>query len=575
MKKIFTMLCALVLSVTLFAGCNLTTLNKSKYYKTVVVTVDGGEDYKVYNKEYTREDVLNAFYNYSYSNVSNGYMTAEAGLESAVDSMIDRDLLVNYIKANYFDTGEPDSLTLTQDDIKSIRYEAFKYMQDQIYDYEDEVREEWDRVLTYDGTETEEEEEDTSLRAEYTPYTPSFEVEYIDGKLYLKNAESETDSNVKFDVPEKFDDFRKKRIVDEDVSAEAYARYVSALQKTAKSFGKSTKEEDVINAEIERLTNTLTQNKYITKYQDWFNKTQKFDKKDVNSSSIEVLKDEIIDQVIEEYTTKYNSQKQLYDGREDAYHTAMADDATSVYYHPDYGDGCEYMYVTHILIKFNDATQTKVENLKAELKSGKISEATYNTEMDTLLSRISVTYEEDGKTKTSSAENVIAKVKNYVNNNASDDDVVKRAELFNDMIYMFNDDEGMMNRDYAYVVNLDGVNVEDQMVKEFADACRELNDTDGIGGITDVVSEYGIHIIFHAGYVTSIDPNTAGGREALVEALINQKTQLSSSKTMFNVVYNNLTFASADTRAEEMVEQAKGYVNIVIYPKKYKSLLNN
>ena len=61
-KKIFTILCALMLSVTLFAGCNLTTLNKAKYYKTVVVTVEGDENHKSYNKKYTREDLMDAFY---------------------------------------------------------------------------------------------------------------------------------------------------------------------------------------------------------------------------------------------------------------------------------------------------------------------------------------------------------------------------------------------------------------------------------------------------------------------------------------------------------------------------------
>lgn len=567
-KKIFTILCALVLSVTMFAGCNLTTLNKAKYYKTVVVTVDGGEEYKEYNKEYTREDLLNAFYNYSYSNVSNGQVTAEDGLDTAIDSMVNRDLLINFIKKNYFDTG---ILTLTDEDQNQIRYEAYEYMQKQIYTYENTVREEWDRVLTSesDGEESES-EESTSLRAEYTPYTPSLEPIMDGGNVVgFKNATLKEGSNVKFDVSENFEDFIHS--TDEEVSAEAYARYVASLQKSAKSLGKSTKESDVIKAEIDRLIKTLTENKYITIYQEWFNTNQKFD----TITSGEILKQDVVNNVLTEFRKQYESQKKLYEQSEKAYHTAMAgDDISSIYYHPNYGQGTEYMYVTHILIKFSDAKTKEVENLKSELKNGTITQEYYDRKMEELVERTPVTYEENGVTKTSNASSVYNKIVEYVNTNASDDDNVKRAELFNEMIYMFNDDEGIMNKDFAYVVNLDP-NVTDKMVAEFANACRELDSTTGEGGITKVVSEYGLHIIFHAGHVTSVDESVLNNDQMLLNELVSHKTQLSSNKTLFDVIYDNLSFASVDTRSNDIVEQAKGYVKVTIYTKKAKSIITD
>lgn len=566
-KKIFTILCALVLSVTMFAGCNLTTLNKSKYYKTVVVTVDGGEEHKEYNKEYNREDLLNAFYNYSYSNVSSGSVSAEDGLNTAIESMVNRDLLINFIKAEYFDTG---ILTLSDEDVKNIRYEAFEYMQDQIFSYENEVREEWDRVLTGesedDSTET---DESTSLRDEYNEYSSSLEAIYDgDNVIGFKNVTAKEGSNVKFDVPEKFEDFIK--VTDEDVSAEAYARYVSSLQKSAKSLGKSTKESDVIQVEIDRLIKTLTENKYITLYQEWFNTNQQFE----TITSGEMLKDSVIDNVLTEFKKQYENQKKLYEKSESAYHTAMAgDDVSGIYYHPDYGQGTEYMYVSHILIQFSDAQKTQVSNLKSELENGVITQDYYDRKMEELIERTPVTYEENGVAKSSNAASVYQKVVNYVNSNASDDDNVRRAQLFNDMIYMFNDDPGIMNQDFAYVVNLDE-NVTDKMVKEFADACRELDKTEGEGGITKVVSEYGIHIIFHAGYVTSVDESVLNNRQTLLNSLVNHKTQLSSNKTLFDVIYDSLSIASVDTRSNDIVEQAKGYVKVTIYTKKAKSIIS-
>ena len=570
-KKIFTILCALMLSVTLFAGCNLTTLNKAKYYKTVVVTVEGDENHKSYNKKYTREDLMNAFYNYSYSNVNNGSKTAEEGLNEAKDSMIERDLLVNFIKSEYFDKG---ILTLTDEDKNNIRYEVFSYIQKQIYTHENTVREEWDRVLTHDHDDSEtSSDKEKSLRAEYSPYTASIEPIYDNQNNVtgFVNVEAKDGTNVKFTVPEKLQDFI--HITDEDVSAEAYARYVSELQKAAKSFGKSTKEADVINAEIDRLTKIITENKYISIYQDWCTNTQKF----VDVNGTQTLKADVIDSVLTEYRKQYASQKKLYasqNGGEEAYHKAMAgDDVSGVYYHPDYGNGAEYMYVSHILIKFSDAQKKVVENLKSELKNGTISQAYYDTKMEEIIDRTPVTYEENGVTKTTNAQSVYDKVTNYVNNNAGDTDYEKKAELFNEMIYMFNDDEGIMNKDFAYVVNLDA-NVTDKMVKEFADACRKLNSEKGVGGMDKVVSEHGIHIIFHAGLVTSADPEGMTSQE-LLNALVGHKTQLSSQKTLFNLVYDSLNSSSADSRTTDMVEQAKGYVTVTVYTKKYKSLLKN
>ena len=568
MKKIFTILCSLVLCCTLFAGCNLVQLNKSKFYNTVVVTVDGGDNHKTYNKEYTREDVLNAYYNYSYSNVNNGTVTAEDGLETAVESMVQRGLLVDYIKTNYFDTNV---LSFTEEDEKTVRYEAFDYMQQQIYTYEDEVREEWDRVLTHEHSDEEEGEttEEETLRAEYTPYTSKLEVIY-DGdnvKGFVSN-EVVADTTTKLTVPAEFKDFIQ--ITDEDVSSEAYARYVSSLQKVAKSQGKSTKEDDVIKAEVERLIKTLTENKYITKYQEWFTKNQQF----IQDGSTYRLKDSVMYQVLEEYQTKYESQKKLFDLSEKAYHAAMGEDASTVYYHPNYGDGAEYMYVSHVLIKFSDAQKAVVDGLKKDLENKDITQDYYDAKLEEIINRTPVTYEEDGKTKSSNAASIYEYILNYVDTYGGNDPE-ERAKCFNKMIYMFNDDEGIMNKDFAYVVNLD-TEVEDKMVAEFADASRELNSNPekGVGSISEmVVSEYGIHIIFHAGLVSSPDPSGLNTQQ-LLNALVNQHTQLSSDKTMFDLIYDNITTASADTRTENMINQAEGYVVVTKYTKKYQDLLD-
>lgn len=561
MKRFFTILCGLVLSVTLFAGCNLTSLNKAKYYQTVAVTVEGNEGYASYNKKYTREDVLNAFYNYSYSNVSQGSVTAKDGLDSAINTMIERDLLINYVKAEYFDKG---ILTFSSDDEKTARYNAFSYMQKQIYEYEDEVREEWEMNMIHDHDDEEESSEESTSRATYDAYEPTLEIVYGDnGEINFRNLATTETTTVKFDVPEKFADYI--HVTDEDVSAEAYARYVAYLQSNAKALGKSTKESDVINAEVERLTKLYTESQYITIFENYINNLVSFDENDM-------LSDTVISNVLQKYRDDYRDQKNLYEDDEDAYHEAMAgDDISGIYYHKQYAGSPEYMYVSHILIKFSDKQTKLVENYKKELENGTLTQSKYEEKLENLVNSTVVTYEENGVAKTTTAAKVYDKVVNYVDTFGANE--YERAELFNDMIYMFNDDEGIMNKDFAYVVNLDE-NVEDKMVAEFANACRDLDKNEGIGAIDQVVSEYGLHIIFHAGYVESPNPESMTDAQ-LLESLVEQKTQLSSQKSLFNLIYDSIVSSSNSTRENNIISEAKSNVKVVIYTKKCKSIIEN
>ena len=97
-KKILTTIGALILSVFMFAGCNLIEVNNAKYYKQKVVTVKvDDEKYKSYEKTYTKKDLLNAYYNYSYEYVSQGQLTVKDGVEYAISNMDNSDLLYNYI----------------------------------------------------------------------------------------------------------------------------------------------------------------------------------------------------------------------------------------------------------------------------------------------------------------------------------------------------------------------------------------------------------------------------------------------------------------------------------------------
>ena len=145
----------------------------------------------------------------------------------------------------------------------------------------------------------------------------------------------------------------------------------------------------------------------------------------------------------------------------------------------------------------------------------------------------------------------------------------ERAKLFNDMIYLYNDDEGIMNKDFAYVVNLD-TEVKDKMVKEFADTARKLNKEQEEGALSDmVITEYGVHILYHAGIVKNVVSDI---NSLTAEDLMSVKTQRSSNKTIFAKIYDTVATENYKTAASNFVSNCFEFVNIVKYENRYKDL---
>lgn len=553
-KKILMTLCAMVLSVFMLGGCNLITVNNYKYYNQTVATVnikDGyGTEYNSYKKTYTKKDLLNSYYNYAYSYVQQGQIDAKSGVEYAMNNMINTDLLYNYIKINFFENDEC-SVEFTAADANDVKLQAFDSMQNSIYEIEKEIFAEWD--IEYLNEDELSDEETESLRASYTKYDSK--VEYIEdlNKIILKEGAARVhDSRV---APNHF----VQAIRHEAVSREAYTRYVKQLQDNAKAEGASTKEADVLRAEEDRLIDAYTRSRYFEIFEDWYNKYYNFTFDGENY----VLNEDVVERVLDTFKQEYEAQEAMYKNNKSAYHSAMGgDDISKVYYH--HSD--EYVYVSHILLKFSDAQVAEIKELDKKLSKKLISQERYDELVQDIANRTVVTYEIDGQTYTSTAINVYERINGYVNRGA---DAVEKAKLFNDMIYLYNDDEGIMNKDFAYVVNLD-TTVTDKMVKPFADKAREMHNTGNIGDMSDmVITEYGVHIMFYAGNAESVvsDINSLTFAD-----LINTKTQLSSDKSLFDIIYDGISTEAYDTSSTNYLRDIKEAVSIEYFLNTYKDL---
>lgn len=572
-KKILTVLCALVLSVFLFAGCNLVEINKAKYYSQIVVSVglqDGyGDDYKSYKKDYTKKDLINAYYNYAYSYVSSGQIDAETGVNYAINQMVNYDLLYNYVKVNYFDNPNYD-IAFTDADKNEVMLNVYDSIQDEITTLEEEIFEEWN--YNYTSQDDLSDDEIESLRDEYEDYSSKLEIVNINGKDEIVLKRSEVNKIYSKRVAgDKF----VQQINDPEVSKEAYKRYINTLQENAKAEGKSTDEATVLAEEIKRLKEYYIRQEYLTLFEDWYNIRSKFT---LNAQKdLYVLNEDIKEEVVEYFTKKYQKQENDYKNNEDAYHTAMAGDSTDdIYYH--YNSGNEYIYVSHILLKFSDAQTAQIKRLQAQLDEKDITQAEYDRRVQDIANKIVVTYEIDGKTHVERASKVVQDITAYVNQvvvgNKEGDEreyaLNERAKLFNDMIYVYNDDEGIMNKDFAYVVNLD-TEVEDKMVKEFADCARALDAEEGEGAMSGaVITEYGIHILYHAGRVKSVKEDISS---LTALDLMRIHTQRSSNKTYFTNIYDTIASDDYSDSASSYIANCYDFVKIKKYANRYKDLI--
>lgn len=551
MKKLLTGIFSLILCVMMFAGCNLIERNPKKYYGQTVAQI-------VYNdnkeKSFTMEDLLQAYNNYGYQLQQNdSSMSGEDALKQTAELMVQRYLLVEQIKV---EMGE-----LTQAEKNVLKRQAYDHINSSLASLEDEIRVEWDRVVSEDAEST---EEKTSLRAEYTPYEPTVVKEYyeetVNGitklKYRLVRVGAETEEEDTSD-PGEF----KQNITDADISAEAWKRYIKNIQENNEELGRNYTDTEAFNAEVDRIYGVLEQNKYISKYQEQLTKNL-----EINTQN-----------VVESYKEKVKRDYELYANNETAYHTAMANDASAVYYHPNSGN--EYVYITHILFKFSDEQTAKIDELKKLYTSNSITKEVYEAKLKEAqdIEKTVVTYEENGVTKTTSAtlayQDILANVGKY------DKDVQfeLRAQEFNKYIYKYNDDEGIMNKDFAYVVNLD-TNVTDQMVKPFADEARRLQNEEGVGAMSEpILTDYGYHVLLNLGPVKNV-VEYENINNLTWEALYNVKTQPSSEKTLFHVEYDALN-ANADSTKVTTILSSKiadltAKVEVIKYwEKRYLTLL--
>lgn len=621
MKKVFSFIILMLLSVTfLFTGCGLVQLNTDKYLDRVVASVSKDNETVV---TITKRDLLNSYNNNAALYINTYGYTAKQTVKLLLDNLIDRELVI--LKAKEY-TGDISTNNDYIDKYNQAVEDTFDYFDSQILSYEKQLRE-------IKGLEKidEDEESSESAKTDYDPYnayekkvlyfeeTNSYELvtynketkQYDRTYTYKVVKDEATNSYVRYfyntqtnaydiKAETKFanDNVTKKELSSYDYQAnnhgnaeltkEAYEMFIKSLIKAEEGKNLSKNENEVLKREFDRVMKTYLGNAYVNTLKEIYTINTGVD----NQAILTKYKNK----VAESYATYKELDAQ--DSNSNAGYTKYAEDmnskASDVYYQP-YGE--KFVQVAHVLIKFTDEQLNELSQLEDDYKNGIITtydeyQEKYNVWLNSAGTKARYTYVdlENGVCTEDQVGNEYGEVISYSNIyneinqalNACGDDVEARAIKFNEFVYKYNMDTGSLNQSYYYVVNLD-TNIEDKMVKEFADTSRELI-AKGEGSLSEPVfvksSNYsGYHIIFAVKTVDNlVDINSLqsfGDGEyfdGAIKKLYQTKIMLGTEKTLYDALYDLVATDSYSTYQSNVVKTLKNDSKITYNEKYYKDL---
>ena len=557
-----------------FAGCSLVELNTEKYYQEKVALYDNKISVD------TRE-LLNGYYNFGNANYDGSGDPTVAGLESTIDQLLNRKILIDALKTGNKDAGVP-KVVLTTAQINTAWDSVYEYINGQISDIETALREEAEDPFVTGEDETETKE---TYENEYTAYQPTYEIQNgdlvkIDQTTYIYDAAkntitkqekaeevanyytdiygiSETELNEKTyrqKAELAYNNFRAEYWEHTDsievgastaktsYSDKAFSKFIENLKATEKGMNKSTIKEEIFYREVERLFEIYYDNQFLSAYQEYY-------------SANDVI---TADMVTSKYTKLAQAQQETYTANETVFTGVMQGGATGLYYENGSSD---WFKVSHVLIKFDDKQSAQLTNLKTQLDNGKISKENYLAQVETIKLKTIATDRATGKTY--SVDQVLQNLQDEL---YGKDEYTKMA-IFKDYIYRFNMDDGVNNAETCYYIPTDSAN--DQMVKEFANASREAR-KGSVGTISGLVeSTYGYHIIMYLGERTSLPED---GTVSVVE-LSNFYLNPLNNKTMLDKVIEQIAISNYASHEKSLLAQIKSGKETVYYKGAYEKLL--
>ena len=525
MKKKFTgiLLCLLMTFAFVLSGCDLFPRNMSAYLNKSVCTItyENGETEDITTREY-----INAFNSYGYTLVQNGTSYEDAANQT-IDVLVNRYVLLHHATSN-------NLVTIDDSAEKEILDDVYTSLESNLDTYIDEVRDDWDIT----APTSPEENEDAVV---YTPYVQQAEVVF-DGENYkirLLDTEDDPQTTNFQNIDAVITEFNNYALEDDGTDSarirkEAYRRFISALKSNEEGLNLSTDNASVLKRYVEDVYDTTKENYIITQLEEYYQTSEGY-------STISVR------QVLDKYKSLMLQSKFSYEANSENYDTAMLENFEDVYYVVD----DNYFFVSNLLVMFDDETvgsdgltqKGRYDNLETEYNNGYITYGEYQRRAKELAYQVVATKRDsEGNLIEGSeigVETLLTNLQNALNLESTNEG---KAKVFNDYLYAYGEDTGVVNAEYPYVIGTE----TSQMVESFTDAARKLNEDGVFGALSGIVpSEYGAHIIIYLGKVENLftisDVSTFNLIESDIEKLTETKLSPLNNKTLFDKIFEQLS----------------------------------
>ena len=308
----------------------------------------------------------------------------------------------------------------------------------------------------------------------------------------------------------------------------------------------------------------MRQNKYLSLYTEYLQKA------DETQYSIVDVND-----VFKYLESKIKSNYIKYSVNSSAFNDDILGNRAETFYIKQDAELGEYFYVSHILVKFDEAQFTALDDA---LKNGYITQADYDNRRDQLVSQtLAKSYGEPVEGYT--VEDLYADFRSAINSAGT---TQAKLDVFNEYMYEYNEDTGNKGQDFDYVIGT----LSSKMVDEFNEAARALynNGNGQVGDISGMVeSTYGVHILIYLGpvenlfNVTDIDTfslTDATGDElaANIKKITSTPLSVLNTKTMFDLVYEKLMKDNVSMLEMLNLNTLKADTKITKYPSHYSDL---
>jgi hypothetical protein len=522
-----------------------------------------GTDVKI-----TKEQLLNSYYNYGYQLVQQG-MTIKEAIEECIKQLINREFMLKYLREQA--AAEVDAGVSEQDfrwELTNVEYnkaikDTWNYLNEQLSTIAKDLYGSAGEFLT--------EEAATPAFAPQAEYIPTLELSF-NTTLGVWEAYKYVDPDFIFETEDKLDvnNYVKKEFANQEQTDAVFSKFIEKLKESQKERGQSpVGDTATLQREIDRAFKVNLENAYLNKFQTVFLNNYGFDQ---NGR----LNNETVQKILNGYKEMYAAnQEQANISPESMGSAIVAVGGLDNYVY--FGSNENFFSVIHILVQFSEEQKSVFSAIDDDvyLTDGEKQELK-NQYKSVEQTRIYLRDEKGFKTENGITvaqldqilKDLYQEVKTQNGGDTTTDKFAKdMAQRFNDLIYIYGEDGGMINPTYDYVIGT----TSSGMVDSFTEESRNLYGAGQRGAISSwVESDYGYHFIM---YVDELNPIVMNPNDITIE-LLNKSLRLSGGKTHLENLFAAAASNDFSGYQQRLISGLTSGIKIIFHEDRYKDLFD-